>query len=381
MPTRRDKPPYEWVDTPDGLAAAAKRLSRARTIGLDTEADSFYHYFHKCCLLQISDGERVFLVDVLAVRKPGALKEIFASPRSVKILHAAEQDILYLRRDFGFEIHPIFDTMIAAQLLGKPSVGLAGLLSAYFGAKLDKGCQRDDWSKRPLTDRQKAYAAGDVRQLLPLRDALLAELKSSDRLEWAEEEFEVVASRSREPREFDPDDFWNLKGARDLEPQNAAVLRELYVMRDERSRTADLPPFRIVSDATLVALARRAPRSLSDVDGIKGFTPLVRRRIGAAVIDAIKRGRSKKEARPPRSPRGQGRRRTAAFKARVDRLRAWRKARSAALGLDPGVLFPQSTLEALAACGLDGLDNPEPIPGMRQWRRRLLLPEAETLLA
>ncbi|HET6278366.1 MAG TPA: ribonuclease D, partial [Candidatus Polarisedimenticolia bacterium] len=179
MPTRRARAAYDWVDTAEGLAAAAKSLSKARTIGLDTEADSFYHYFHKCCLLQISDGERVFLVDVLAIRQPDALKEIFASERSTKILHAAEQDILYLRRDFGLEIHPVFDTMIAAQLLGKPSVGLAGLLSAYFGAKLDKGCQRDDWSKRPLTDRQKAYAAADVRQLIPLRDALLVELEAT----------------------------------------------------------------------------------------------------------------------------------------------------------------------------------------------------------
>jgi len=381
MPTRRVKPAYEWIDTEDALAAAAKRLSKAKAIGLDTEADSFYHYFHKCCLLQISDGERVYLVDVLAIRRPDALKEIFAAKRAVKILHAAEQDILYLRRDFGFDIHPVFDTMIAAQLLGKPSVGLAGLLSAYFGAKLDKGCQRDDWSKRPLTDRQKAYAAGDVLQLIPLRDALLSELEATGRLDWAEEEFEVVSHRSREPREFDPDDFWGLKGARDLEPRNATVLKELYVMRDERARAADLPPFRIVSDATLVALARRAPTTLSEVDGIKGFTPLVRRRIGAAVIDAIKLGLSKKEARRPRPPAGVGRRRTASFKARVERLRAWRKVASAALELDPGVLFPQSTLEALAARGLAGLDNLDQIPGMRQWRRQLLLPEAKTLLA
>jgi len=380
MPTRRARAAYEWVDTAEALAAAAKRLSKARTIGLDTEADSFYHYFHKCCLLQISDGERVFLVDVLAIRQPDALKEIFAAERSVKILHAAEQDILYLRRDFAFDIHPVFDTMIAAQLLGKPSVGLAGLLSAYFGAKLDKGCQRDDWSKRPLTDRQKAYAAADVRQLIPLRDALLAELEATGRLDWAEEEFEVVANRSREPREFDPDDFWGLKGARDLEPRNATILKELYVMRDVRARAADLPPFRIVSDATLVALARRAPRSLNEVDGIKGFTPLVRRRIGSAVIDAINQGLAKKEARRPKPASGQNRRRTASFKVRVERLRAWRKVASAALGLDPGVLFPQSTLEALAASGLAGLENPESIPGMRQWRRRLLLPEAKTLL-
>jgi ribonuclease D len=220
-----------------------------------------------------------------------------------------------------------------------------------------------------------------VRQLIRLRDALRGELEECGRLEWGREEFEVVAARKREPRGFDRNGFWNLKGARDLEPAQTAVLRELYVMRDERARAADLPPFRILSDDALMALARRSPRSAAETEGIKGFTPLVRRRIGEQVLVAVAKGLTIPEANRPKPPRTPGRRRSAAFRVRLERLRAWRKAKSGALGLDPGVLFPQLTLEALAASGLAGLEKPEQIQGLREWRRKLIQPEAATLLA
>ncbi|HET8946216.1 MAG TPA: HRDC domain-containing protein, partial [Candidatus Polarisedimenticolia bacterium] len=296
-------------------------------------------------------------------------------------LHAAEQDVLYLRRDFGLEVRPLFDTMIAAQILGKRSVGLAGLLQEYFGVALDKGCQRDDWSRRPLTERQRAYAAEDVLHLIRLQRVLEADLRERGRLAWASEEFEHIARRSWPPRSFDPDDFWGIKGARDLDPGAAAALRELTAMRDERARAADVPPFRIVSDETLLALARRLPKAPADLDGLKGFTPLVRRRIGPLVLDAVARAMAIPDGDRPRPPKGQGRRRTTAFRVRVERLRAWRRERAAELGLDPGVLFPQSTLDALADRGMAALDGGDPIPGLRRWRRAILDPDAARLLA
>ena len=374
-------PPYVWVDTEEGLARAGRSLAEARSVAVDTEADSFYHYFHKCCLIQISNGQTAYLIDPLVLKRLDGLGAILSAPSTVKVLHAAEQDVLYLRRDCGFSPTPVFDTMIAAQLLGKASIGLAGLLLTHFQVKLDKGCQRDDWSKRPLTERQKAYAAEDVRHLIRLRDLLRTDLEALGRLEWAEEEFGLVARRAWEPRGFDRADFWGLKGARELTPREAAALRELYSLRDERAREADLPPFRIVSDETLVSLARRSPRSPDEMEGIKGFTPLVRRRIGAQVMAAVRRALAMCEADLPVPPRGQGGRRpSSALKARLERLREWRKAKAAALGLDPGVLFPQTTLEALAASGLSGLEAPESIPGLREWRRRLILPDAGKLL-
>jgi ribonuclease D len=141
-----------------------------------------------------------------------------------------------------------------------------------------------------------------------------------------------------------------------------------------------VPPFRVLSDETLLALAQRRPRTPDELEGIKGFTPLVRRRIGPLVLAAVERGRLVPEGLRPTPSRGQGKRRTAAFRARVERLREWRRNRSAELGLDPGVLFPQSTLEALAERGVPGLEE-DAVPGLRRWRREILLPEAGRLLA
>jgi ribonuclease D len=369
-----------WVDNEEALAEAVEAFARAKCLAVDTEADSFYHYFHKCCLVQVSDGHTVYLIDSLALMPTDGLGGLFADTGTVKVLHAAEQDVLYLRRDFGIDLRPLFDTMIAAQLLGKKSVGLAGLLNEYFGVTLDKGCQRDDWSRRPLTTRQMAYAAEDVRHLIRLRQSLESDLTASGRLEWAREEFDHIARRSWPARDFDPEEFWGVKSARDLEPRGAAALRELYVMRDGRARAADVPPFRIVSDETLVSLARRLPRAPADLEGIKGFTPLVRRRIGPLGLEAVARGMNLPEDRLPRPPRGQGRRRTAAFKTRLERLRAWRRERAADLALDPGVLFPQSTLEALADRGPGALQDGADVPGLRRWRRQILLPDAARLL-
>ncbi len=374
-------PSIAWVDNDAELARAVERLRGAAAVAVDTEADSFYHYLHKCCLIQVSDGEVCWLIDPLAFKGIEPLGEVMAGKNAVKVLHAAEQDVMYLRRDFGFGLQPVFDTMIAAQLLGKPGVGLASLLEVHFGISLDKGSQRDDWSRRPLTDRQKAYAAEDVRHLIRLAGVLEAELRALDRMEWAREEFDLVARRAWEPRVFDRDNFWGVKGSRDLMPREAAILRELFAMREERALQGDVPPFRIMSDETLLALAHRSPRGPEDLEGIKGVTPLVRRRIGEDILAAVARGRALPEADLPTPPRGQGRRRSASAQARLDRLREWRRGKATILGLDPGVLFPQSTLEALANSGPNGLDAPHEIPGLREWRRRLLAPDAVALLA
>lgn len=371
---------YIWVEEEASLRRAVHELSRASALAIDTEADSFYHYHHKCCLIQISDGETVYLFDPLALKRLDPLGELLGSRQSVKVLHAAEQDVLYLRRDFGFHLEPLFDTMIGSQLLGKSGIGLASLLLAYFGVKLDKGSQRDDWSRRPLTERQRTYAAEDVRHLIRLRGVLEDELRTVGRIAWAEEEFSLVARRAWEPRVFDPEMFWAIKGARDLPAREAAVLRELYAMRDRRAGEADLSPFRIISDETLLALAKKKPVVPGDLHGVRGVTPLVRRRIGADILQAVSAGLVVGEGDLPVPPRGRPRKKTSATQNRLERLREWRKARAAELGLDPGVLFPQSTLEALAAVGPHALERPEEIPGLRAWRVGLMRPDAHRLL-
>jgi len=187
------------------------------------------------------------------------------------------------------------------------------------------------------------------------------------RLSWAEEEFALVARRAWEPRVFDPEMFWTIKGARDLPPQEAAILRELYAMRDRLAGQADLSPFRIVSDETLLALARKRPAAAADLSGVRASPPRSetdRNRRAAGGGGGTGRARGGLAGAAARSGAQEVRR----LQARLERLREWRKTRASELGLDPGVLCPQSTLEALAAAGAEALDHPEEIPGLRAWR-------------
>jgi ribonuclease D len=180
---------FEMIATRDALEALARELGAEKVIGIDTEADSFYHYFDKTCLVQIATRRQIYLVDPLALggtRELAPLGQIFASEEVCKVFHAAEYDIFVLKRDCAFEFRNLFDTMISAQLLGYPSVGLASLGKRHFHVELPKDEQRSDWSQRPLTAQQMSYAAADVLYLIPLAERLTRELRKAKRLGWAE---------------------------------------------------------------------------------------------------------------------------------------------------------------------------------------------------
>ena len=194
---------FERIDTRADLDTLAQDLMGEKVLAIDTEADSFYHYFDKTCLVQIATRRQIYLIDPLAFGGPGELSPlgpIMASPDIRKIFHAAEYDIFVLKRDCSFQFQNLFDTMICAQILGYPSVGLASLAERHFGVNLPKDEQRSDWSRRPLTPKQMSYAASDVLYLIPLAELLEKELRAAKRLRWAREDFEVLAGLRR-PRE------------------------------------------------------------------------------------------------------------------------------------------------------------------------------------
>jgi ribonuclease D len=171
---------YEMIETRADLDTLAQDLLTEKVVAVDTEADSFYHYYDKTCLVQVATRRQIFLIDPLALGGPAELAPLapmFASPDIRKIFHAAEYDIFVLKRDCSFQFANLFDTMISAQLLGYPSVGLAGIAERHFDVKLPKDEQRSDWSTRPLTSRQLSYAAADVLYLVQLAETLAKELR------------------------------------------------------------------------------------------------------------------------------------------------------------------------------------------------------------
>jgi ribonuclease D len=361
---------FELIENRADLDALAQDLLGEKTLGFDTEADSFYHYFDKTCLVQVATRRQIYLIDPLALGGPAELSPlgpIFASPEICKIFHAAEYDIFVLKRDCAFRFENLFDTMISAQLLGYPSVGLAGLAERHFGVDLPKEEQRSDWSKRPLSAKQLSYAASDVLYLLPLAEKLKKELRKAKRFAWAEEEFEILAGREWPEREFDELGYLRIKGARRLEPKSLAILRELYLMRDQRAREVDRPPFKVISNRTLLEIAEQKPGKLADLGRIKGITELLLRRMGRGVMAAVRTGRKQEHGPIPKLQANGRRRMDRHAERRLAALKKWRASRASELSMDPGVLCPNSALEAIAWREPESVEDLRDLPELKAW--------------
>ena len=253
-------PPYDLIETTEGVGQLAETLSEAEVIAVDTEADSLYSYFDKVCLFQFSAEGRDYIVDPLSCDGIGQLAPIFSSANHEVIFHAAEYDVLCLKRDYSFEFSKLFDTMTASLLLGYERIGLSDLLQQHFDVELDKRFQRAHWSQRPLPEPMLEYARLDTHYLCELRDILIGELEQAGRLAWAKEEFALIAQKEWPARRFDPDDFRRIKGAGRLSPREQAVLKELFTLREERARALDRPPFKVLGNLTLIDIAHATRR-------------------------------------------------------------------------------------------------------------------------
>src|SRR3989475_6095298 len=249
-----------FVDTPDQLAACAEDVARSARVGLDTESNGFHAYYEKVCLLQISTPEADWAIDTLALGV-APLLPLLADRARECVLHAAEYDVLCMKRDYGFSFGRIFDTHAAAKALGIDRVGLHDLLGDQLGVQLAVDEQRSDWGKRPLSPEQLQYAFADVCYLLPLREKLGEELGVRQLLAEAEAEFARLIAKEPRPREFNPEGWQRMKAARALDGRGRAVLRELYLLRDRRARGPNPPPLQGPPDPFPAPAARRGPKS------------------------------------------------------------------------------------------------------------------------
>jgi ribonuclease D len=294
--------------------------------------------------VQFSTPKEDAIVDPLAVPDLGPLAGLLSNPKIEKVFHAAEYDLIVLNRDYGYPVVNIFDTMIAARVLGRPKVGLGNLLEEEFGIKLEKRYQRADWGERPLKQEMLEYARLDTHHLIVLRDKLKTQLEEKGRWELAAEDFArlpnvVVAAAA----EVQAPDIWRIKGARDLTPRQAAILQELSAYREAKAAAADLPLFKVMGDATLTAIAAAEPKAHADLKEIAGMTPGQINRHGKGLLDAVRRGQQGAPIRrPKRAPYDE------AFVERLDALRAWRKEAAKELEVESDVVLPRDIMEAAA---------------------------------
>jgi ribonuclease D len=357
-----------WIRTPEALVDLAASLEGCRAMALDTESDSLYHHFEKVCLVQIAtDRGHAALVDALAVRDLSPLAPAMADPRLVKVLHGADYDVTTLKRDFGFSFASLFDTMIAARFLGRTEIGLAAVARDELGVALTKDNQKDDWSRRPLTPQQEAYALSDVLHLVELQGRLSEKLTAAGRLGWLEEECEAVARLEPAARKRDPEAYLGIKGARRLPPRGLAALRELFAWREHRAEEKDTPPFKILGNESLLRLAELRPRDAAGLATVPGILPRLQRQAGE-LLSALRRAEELTEAELPRIARSPRPVVEDAVRQRVDRLRAFRARKGAELKLDISVVLPQRLIDRLAEARPRDAAGLCLVEGLRRWR-------------
>ena len=385
--TVNTKPTPILVYTPKALRQMIAQLRKRVRFALDTESNSLYSYQGRVCLIQISapDGNGAgmvdYLVDPLRLDDLAPLGELLADSANEIVMHAADNDMLTLYRSYGFTFARIFDTQLAARILGWKQVGLAAILEKNFGLVSDKRMQRTDWGKRPLTPQQIAYAVMDTHYLLPLRDLLVEELQQRGRWEEAQDAFAMLAAADQSLRQTDERTFWGMRATRDVEREQHGVLEALWQWREETARAADRPPFKVVNDSVLIAMAQQQPQNLDGFRSIDGLSDLQVRRYGNALLNALDIGR----VRPlPPLPNGDSRPDHMLEKpavARFDALRRWRTETARARGVDPDIVLPNSTLLAIAQHNPATLEELSKVPDLGVWKTANYGPQILATLA
>ncbi len=341
--TEHPLPPPIWVDTTRSLKQMVDDLLTCEQVAVDTESNSLFAYREQVCLIQFSTPKLDYLVDPLVLTDLSALAAVFASHHIEKIFHAAEYDLICLKRDFHFEFHNIFDTMQAARILGRKKIGLGDILEEEFGIQLEKRYQRANWGERPLSPAMLSYARLDTHYLIPLRNQLADELNRKELMPLAQEDFNYLAQNAAPNPEPQPLNAWKISGGKDLTPQQHAVLQALIEYRDQQARLANLPPFKILPNEVLIHLAENAPQTTEELYQLRLLSPGQWRRHAANVIHAIRSGL---HTSPP--PRNANHRPDEDVLERIDILKEWRKKTARQWGVESDVVLPRSILEKIA---------------------------------
>ena len=338
-------------------------LESVDRVAIDTEADSLHCYREKLCLLQISIPGRDTIVDPLADVDLAPLRDALAKKEIV--LHGADYDLRLLRRNMSFVPQRIFDTALAARLIGIREFSLAALVQRYFQIELAKGSQKANWAQRPLPTRMAEYAVNDTRYLLPMAERLETELNSRNRMEWFRQSCQRAVEQAAIDRERDLDEAWRISGAGALRGRASAVLRELWNWREKEAEAVDRPPFHILQNRELLHSAERF--AAGESPDYKHFSDRRRR----AFHEAAARAMQMPEKDWPVRPRRSGTRATAEVIKRIEQLRRSRDHAAKDLQIDSAFIAPRATLEAIAA------DQSRADALLVPWQRELLGPLRE----
>jgi ribonuclease D len=325
--------PPVWVATQTDLNALVQDLSKQPSVAVDTESNSLHAYHEQVCLIQFSTPKTDYLVDPLALDDISALGKIFASAEIEKIFHAAEYDLICLKRDFDFSVANIFDTRWAVRVLGYARDGLDGLLKERFGIQVN-------WGKRPLSAEQINYARLDTHYLLSLKEMLEAELEQKGLLQLAREDFERASDV--EIPTAKPVLWKRMANNHSFSSRELTILKELYEVRERIADELNRPSFKVMGDRQLFDIARLTPQHLDELYGL-GLSSKQVERWGRAILQAVEKGQTAPLAKPQQPERPDE-----AFLSRLDALKNWRKNTARQMGVESDVVLPRQLMELIA---------------------------------
>jgi len=355
------------------MESLIRQIGIAKRVALDTEADSLHNYFEKVCLIQLSIAGQHYLVDPLSDLDLSGFSE--ALVEKPLILHGGDYDLRMLRTSLGFRPRrKVFDTMIAAQLLGIEQIGLAALIERYFGVMIAKEGQKSDWSRRPLSEKQLRYAISDTRFLEPLAEQLGRELSERERIDWHEESCQAMVESTGRDRLRDPEQAWRIKGSGRLTSRQLAYLRELWHWREQHARRANVPSFKIFGNQQLLELVQwldshptvpldQEPKLLGNIRAarLRTLEEAIARVAGMDPAQWPERKRHE----PPDVP-------TADVAERIDALRVECARIAKDLGILTATLAPRAALEAIALSLPRTVDEIMESGGLLRWQANLI---------
>ncbi len=371
----------EYISTAAELEKLVVVLRKKPVIGIDTESNNLHTYQDKVCLIQLSSETDVYILDPLAMNNIHALGNVLEDPSIVKIIHGCDYDLRSLNRDYGFEIKNIFDTELAARFTGLNSSNLGNVLDQFLNVKIKKSrsIQTSDWSRRPLSEKALEYAGSDVLYLSELHNIMTAKLKDMGRLDWALEEFKLFENIRHVDVDIREEGYLRLKGVGKLDRRALTILKQLYIIREDEAKMRDVPSFRIVNNDTLVRMSQNPDFYVEqDLFTENNWINANKQWISETIAKATELPLLDKPQKTVRTGRNDEKARK-----RLKKLREWRVAKSAQLGLQPALIFPMQGLVFLSSVHPNDIsveNSAYHSSGIRSWQQNHFLEEVRTVL-
>ncbi len=360
---------YRFIESLNDLEDVSRSFAMSSKIAVDLEADSMFHFREKVCLIQMASETHTVVIDPLKIPDMSCLAPVFADPSIRKIFHGSDYDIRSLNRDYGYDIHNLFDTELASRFLGITETGLGSVLENRFNVHLDKSFQKKDWSQRPLSPEMIEYGARDVIHLLSLADILDSELREKKRDEWVREECELL-SRVRCPGTNGEPLFLRVKGAGRLDRLSLAILERLLAFRMTVAEKKDKPLFKVISNSALIDISKLRIKTQDELRRTKILSDRQVDSFGEEIITQIRIACDTPEDQWPAYPRQKKPLIRPEVPKRIDRLKAWRDSVARDLCIDPPILLNKALMTEIAMKNPGSMDELSQLQGLKNWQRR-----------